>query len=80
MLLTDENEGELESQLFLLDKVDLSSGLYNLDRMFDIYRRRVSLFSECITFVRAIDKYFTNHIDYINSEEFYQLVIEILDH
>lgn len=77
-LLTDENEGDLASQLFLLDKVNLASGLYNLDRMFDIYRRRVSLFSECITFVRAIEKYFTNHLDYINSEEFYQLVIELL--
>lgn len=79
-LLTDENEGDLASQLFLLDKVNLYSGLYNLDRMFDIYRRRVSLFSECISFVRAIEKYFTNHIDYINSEEFYQLVIELLAH
>ena len=77
-LLTDENEGDLESQLFLLDKVNLSSGLYNLDRMFDIYRGRVSTLSECLAFVRAVDKYFNNHIDYIYSQEFNQFVILLL--
>ena len=76
--MTDENEGDLESQLFLLDKVNLSSGLYNLDRMFDVYCGRVRTLSECVAFVRAVVKYFNNHIDYIYSQEFNQFVILLL--
>lgn len=76
-LLTDENE-DLESQLFLLDKVDLTSGMYNLDKMFDNYCRRVSTLNECMAFVRAVDIYFKNRIDYIYSQEFNQFVNKLL--
>lgn len=77
-LLTDEKEGDLESQLWLLDIVDLSSGQYNLDRMFDIYLGRICSLSECVTFVRTVFKNFHNHIDYIYSHEFYLFVISLL--
>lgn len=77
-LLTDEKEGDLESQLYLLDKVNLSYGQYNLDRMFDVYRGRVSTLRECVDFVRAVDKFFYNHIDCLYTPEFYQFVIKLL--
>ncbi len=77
-LMSDNTEGDLASQLSLLEKIDLAKTNLDMDDLFESYRWRIVDSADCLNFASSIEKLFPAHLDYLVSDEFCELTSQHL--
>lgn len=77
-LLTGDEFGNLQDQLSLLERIDLSKTALNMEALFVDYKTRLYYSYECLNLAESIEKLFPNHIDYLESDEFCKITVENL--
>lgn len=77
-VMTDE-KADFFSLLDLLKSVDLSHTNLDLEALFQNYTYRLYSVDNCLDFARSLDMLFPNHIDYLESEEFFEIATECLE-
>ena len=77
-LLQNENEGSLDEQLSLLEKLDLERTSLDADALFHSYLNRLEDSADCLNLASSIETVFPQHIDYLQSDEFLGITVENL--
>lgn len=78
-IMTD-NRSDFFSQLELLEKVDLSKTILNMEQLFVSYTFRPFNADECLVFAESLEKVFPSHKEYLSSKEFCEKAVECLKH
>ena len=78
-IMTD-NRSDFFSQLELLEKVDLSKTILNMEQLFVSYTFRPFNADECLEFAKSIEKVFPSHKEYLLSKHFCEKAVECLKH
>lgn len=77
-VMSEEQNGDLASQLGLLEKVDLSKTNLDIDELFESYCYRIKESADCLNLVTSMEKVFPTHTAYIESDEFCNLTAQHL--
>ena len=77
-LMSEESNGDLASQLGLLEKVDLNKTNLDMDELFECYRWRIVDSADCLNLATSMEKVFPKHTDYIESDEFCDITAQHL--
>lgn len=78
--IMDDRDADFYSQLDLLERVNISKTLIDMDALFESYTFRPFIADECLVFAEAIQKVFPNHKEYLLSKEFCEKAVECLKH
>ena len=77
-VMSEEQNGDLASQLGLLEKVDLSKTNLDMDELFESYCYRINDSADCLNLASSMEKVFPKHTDYIESDEFCDITAQHL--
>lgn len=78
--IISDNRSDFFSQLELLEKVDLSKTMLNMEELFVSYTFRPFNADECLRFAESIEKVFPSHKEYLLSKDFCEKAVECLEH